>query len=319
VSQGAAVGTLFVVEPGLLTTVQDLGRVGYQRVGVPPSGPMDRAAFMVANRLVGNPAGAAALECTIKGPRLEVRQAATIGVAGAPMGFTINGQEAPSWTALRVRPGDVLAFQMASAGCRAYLAVAGGIDVPLALGSRATYLRGRLGGLGGRALQKGDALPVGKASPEAVREDRRVPPALRPAYPAERECRVILGPQDDRFTSEGIRAFLEGPYDVTPQADRMGYRLKGPEITHARGHDIVSDGIPLGGIQVPGEGQPIVLLVDRQTTGGYTKIATVISVDVGAIGQTRPGHRIRFRRVTLEEAHAALAAEAAWLSRAVQR
>ena len=143
---------------------------------------------------------------------------------------------------------------MASAGCRAYLAVAGGIDVPPVLGSRATYLRGRLGGLGGRALQKGDALPGGSAARGTRSETgRTVPAARRPAYPAERECRVILGPQDDRFTPEGIRAFLEGPYDVTPQADRMGYRLKGPEITHARGHDIVSDGIPLGGIQVPGE------------------------------------------------------------------
>jgi biotin-dependent carboxylase-like uncharacterized protein len=311
------VSALFVVEPGLLTTVQDRGRFGLQRVGVPPSGPLDRAAFVVANRLVGNPDGAAALECTIKGPQLEVRHDAVVAVAGAPMGLTINGQDAPSWTAVRVRPGDVLAFQMAQAGCRAYLAVAGGIDVPLALGSRATYLRGRLGGQGGRALQKGDALPVGPPPAGGVREGRTVPPALRPAYPAERECRVILGPQDDRFTAEGIRAFLEGPYDVTPQADRMGYRLKGPEITHARGHDIVSDGIPLGGIQVPGERQPIVLLVDRQTTGGYTKIATVIGADIGAIGQTRPGQRIRFRQVTLEEAHAALAAEAAWLDRAV--
>ncbi|HEY7140670.1 MAG TPA: biotin-dependent carboxyltransferase family protein [Methylomirabilota bacterium] len=308
---------LVVVDPGLLTTVQDLGRLGYQRVGIPPSGPMDRAAFLVANRLVGNEDGAAALECTIKGPRLEVRQAVVVAVTGAPMGFTINGQGAPAWTGVRARPGDLLGFQMASAGCRAYLAVAGGIDVPLALGSRATYLRGRLGGLGGRALQKGDALALGP-SLGAAREGRTVPPALRPAYPAERECRVILGPQDDRFTPEGIRAFLEGPYDVTPQADRMGYRLKGPEIAHACGHDIVSDGIPLGGIQVPGEGQPIVLLVDRQTTGGYTKIATVIGVDIGAIGQTRPGHRIRFRRVTLEEAHAALAAEAAWLARAFE-
>jgi biotin-dependent carboxylase-like uncharacterized protein len=312
------VSDLVVVDPGLLTTVQDLGRFGHQRVGVPPSGPMDRAAFLVANRLVGNPDAAAALECTIKGPRLEVRQAAVVAVTGAPMGVTVNGQEAPSWTAMGVRPGDVLGFQMASAGCRAYLAVAGGIDVPLALGSRATYLRGRLGGLGGRALQKGDLLPVGPSAPGARCEGRTVPAALRPAYPAERECRVILGPQDDRFTAEGIRAFLEGPYDVTPQADRMGYRLKGPSITHARGHDIVSDGIPLGGIQVPGEGQPIVLLVDRQTTGGYTKIATVIGVDIGAIGQTRPGQRIRFRRVTLEEAHAALVAEAAWLARAVE-
>ena len=309
---------LSVVDPGLLTTVQDLGRFGHQRVGVPPSGPMDRAAFLIANRLVGNEDAAAALECTIKGPRLEVRQAAVVAVTGAPMGFTVNGQEAPAWTAVRVRPGDVLAFQMASAGCRAYLAVAGGFDVPLALGSRATYLRGRLGGLGGRALQKGDALPMGIPVPRAAPESRTVPAARRPTYPAERECRVILGPQDDRFTGDGIRAFLEGPYDVTPQADRMGYRLKGPAITHARGHDIVSDGIPLGGIQVPGEGQPIVLLVDRQTTGGYTKIATVIGVDIGAIGQTRPGQRIRFRQVTLEEAHAALAAEAAWLARAIE-
>jgi antagonist of KipI len=312
-----AVSALVVLDPGLLTTVQDLGRFGYQRVGVPPSGPMDRVAFRVANRLVGNADGTAGLECTIKGPRLEVRRATLLAVTGAPMGFTVNGQEAPTWTAVRVHPGDVVGFQMASIGCRAYLAVAGGIDVPEALGSRATYLRGRLGGLGGRALQKGDALPVGPPATSVASEGQTVPATLRPAYPVERECRVILGPQADRFTPDGIRAFLDGPYEVTPQADRMGYRLKGPEITHARGHDIVSDGIPLGGIQVPGERQPIVLLVDRQTTGGYTKIATVIGVDIGAIGQTRPGHRIRFREVTLEEAHGALAAEAAWLARAV--
>jgi len=311
------VSALLVVDPGLLTTVQDLGRYGHQRVGVPASGPMDRLALVVANRLVGNDDNAATLECTIKGPRLEVREPTIVAVAGAPMGFTVNGQEAPAWTAVGVRPGDVLGFQMASAGCRAYLAVGGGIDVPLVLGSRATYLRGRLGGFGGRALQKGDALPVGLSRAGSAREGRTVPAPLRPTYLAERECRVILGPQDDRFTPEGIQAFLEGPYDVTPQADRMGYRLKGPVITHARGHDIVSDGIPLGGIQVPGEGQPIVLLADRQTTGGYTKIATVIGVDIGAIGQTRPGQRIRFRRVTLEEAHAARAVEAAWLDRAV--
>ena len=308
---------LLVVDPGLLTTVQDLGRLGHQRVGIPPSGPMDRAAFVAANRLVGNPDGAAGLECTIKGPRLEARAAAVVAVTGAPMGFTVNGQEAPAWTAVAVRAGDVLGFQMASVGCRAYLAVAGGVDVPPVLGSRATYLRGRLGGLDGRALRKGDALPVGASAGAVTAAGRSVPSALRPDYPTERECRVILGPQDDRFTSAGVRAFLEGLYEVTPQADRMGYRLKGPVIEHARGHDIISDGIPLGGIQVPGEGQPIVLLVDRQTTGGYTKVATVIGVDIGALGQTRPGHRIRFRRVTLEEAHAALAAEAAWLDRAV--
>jgi allophanate hydrolase subunit 2 len=141
--------------------------------------------------------------------------------------------------------------------------------------------------------------------------------ARRPGYPAEVECRVVLGPQDDRFTPDGIAAFLGGPYEVAPQADRMGYRLKGPAIGHARGHDIISDGIPLGGIQVPGEGQPIVLLVDRQTTGGYTKIATVVSADIARIGQTRPGHRVRFRRVTLAEAHAALRETRTWLDTAL--
>jgi biotin-dependent carboxylase-like uncharacterized protein len=309
------VPALFVVDPGLLTTVQDLGRFGYQRVGIPPSGPMDRTAFVVANRLVGNADGAAGLEMTVKGPRLEARAAALVAVTGADMGFAVNGREAPSWTAVRVHPGDVLGFRMATAGCRAYLAIAGGISVPPALGSRATYLRGRLGGLAGRALQKGDALPVGTPA-SAAREGRTVPAGRRPAYPPEVECRVLLGPQADRFTPEGIAAFLAGAYEVTPHADRMGYRLKGPPIVHARGHDIVSDGIPLGGIQVPGEGQPIVLLVDRQTTGGYTKIATVASVDIGRIGQTRPGHRVRFRRVELAEAHAALRAEAAWLEAA---
>jgi biotin-dependent carboxylase-like uncharacterized protein len=308
------VSDLAVVEPGLLTTVQDLGRPGYQRVGVPPSGPMDRAAFVLANRLVGNPDGAAALECTMKGPRLEFRGETVVAVTGAEMSVTLNGRAAPAWTAVRVQPGDVLAVGMAVAGCRAYLALAGGLDLPPVLGSRATYLRGRLGGVEGRALRKGDVLPLGSPAPApARRAARTVPAGRRPAYPAEVECRVVLGPQADRFTAGGIAAFLAGPYEVTPQADRMGYRLKGPPIAHARGHDIVSDGIPLGGIQVPGEQQPIVLLVDRQTTGGYTKIATVISADIGRIGQTRPGQRVRFRSVTLAESHAALRAEAAWL------
>jgi len=304
------VSDLVVVDAGLLTTVQDLGRPGYQRLGIPPSGPLDRPAFVLANRLVGNPDGAAGLELTLRGPRLEARRECLVAVTGADMGFTVNGQPAAAWTAVRLAAGDVLGFRMVTAGCRAYLAVAGGLDLAPALGSRATYLRGRLGGLDGRPLQKGDGLPVGAPSGSLDRlEGRSVAEAGRPAYAAEVECRVVLGPQDDRFTPDGLAAFLDGPYEVTPQADRMGYRLKGPVITHARGHDIISDGIPLGGIQVPGEGQPIVLLVDRQTTGGYTKIATVISTDIARIGQTRPGHRIRFRRVTLADAHAALRAE----------
>jgi antagonist of KipI len=311
------VSDLVVVDPGPLTTVQDLGRPGHQRLGIPPSGPLDRPAFVLANRLVGNPDGAAGLELTLKGPRLEVRRACRVAVTGADMGLTVNGQAAPAWTAVELAPGDVVAFRMVTAGCRAYLAVAGGLDLPPALGSRATYLRGRLGGFGGRPLQKGDALPIGEPAPGGG-AGRTVPAERRPAYPDAIECRVVLGPQDDRFTPEGLAALLGEPYEVTPQADRMGYRLKGPPITHVRGHDIISDGIPLGGIQVPGDGQPIVLLVDRQTTGGYTKIATVISPDIARVGQTRPGHRVRFRRVSLAEAHAALRAEQAWLDTAIE-
>lgn len=305
---------LIVVDPGPLTTVQDLGRPGYQRLGIPPSGPLDRAAFVLANRLVGNPDAAAGLELTFRGPRLEVRRDCVAAVTGADMAMTVNGRPAPPWTAVRLHPGDVVAFGVAAAGSRAYLAVAGGLDVPPVLGSRATYLRGRLGGVEGRALEKGDALVVGPpARALETLAGRAVAERHRPAYGAAVECRVVLGPQEDRFTPEGVAAFLEGPYEVTLQTDRMGYRLKGPVIAHARGHDIISDGIPLGGIQVAGEGQPIVLLVDRQTTGGYTKIATVISADIGRIGQARSGNRVRFRQVSLAEAHAALREARAWL------
>jgi biotin-dependent carboxylase-like uncharacterized protein len=177
------------------------------------------------------------------------------------------------------------------------------VATPPALGSRATYLRGRLGGIEGRALRKGDTVPLGPARPPAslrLRGDRR------PDYATEPEARVVLGPQDDRFTAAGIAAFLEGPYEMLPQSDRMGARFRGPRIEHARGHDIMSDGIPLGGVQVVGDGQPIVLLVDRQSTGGYTKIATVCSFDIGRVGQVKPGQRLRFRRITVDQAHDAL-------------
>jgi biotin-dependent carboxylase-like uncharacterized protein len=183
---------------------------------------------------------------------------------------------------------------------RIYLALSGGLDVPLALGSRATYLRGRLGGVEGRALRRGDVL---RLFPVPVPPVRRLPAAEIPPLEAEPEIRVVLGPQDDRFTAEGIAAFLGGPYEMLPQSDRMGARLSGPRIAHAHGHDIVSDGIALGAIQVPGDGQPIVLLVDRQSTGGYTKVATVGSFDIGRIGQVKPGQHVRFRAVDVTEAH----------------
>ncbi len=289
-----------VLEPGPQTTIQDLGRPRHLRYGIPPSGPIDRAAFIVANRLVGNADGAAGLECTVMGPRLATETPCAIAVTGAAMPVTVNGAEAPGWTTLVVKPGDVVKLGVARAGVRAYVAFSGGLDVPPVLGSRATYLRGRLGGLGGRALRKDDHLRLFPAPTPAIRRasataiaDLTVPP----------EIRVVLGPQADRFTDDGIAAFLGGEYEMLPQSDRMGARLKGPRIAHARGHDIISDGIALGSIQVPGDGQPIALLVDRQSTGGYTKIATIGSFDIGRLGQVKPGQRLRFRAIDLAEAH----------------
>lgn len=311
---------LRVLEPGLLTTVQDLGRTGYLRYGIPPSGPMDRGAFILANRLVGNPDSAAGLECTLIGPQLEARAECIVAVTGAELPVTVNNQEVPRWTAVHLKAGDVLRLGQAQRGVRAYLAVSGGIEVPAVLGSRSTYLRGHLGGLEGRQLRKGDLLRLGRSevSREAV-EGRQVRTECIRSYSEEPEVRVILGPQADRFTPEGIAAFLEGPYEMLPQSDRMGARLRGPRIAHTRGHDIVSDGVPLGGIQVIGDGQPIVLLVDRQSTGGYTKIATVCSFDIRKVGQVRPGQRLMFRSVSVDEAHATLRAERVRLDAAVAK
>jgi biotin-dependent carboxylase-like uncharacterized protein len=294
---------LFVHDPGPLTTVQDLGRPGHLRVGIPASGPMDREAFLLANRLIGNPDGAAGLECTLIGTRVEFSDERLVAITGADMAPTVNGSPVPAWQALRVHAGDVLRLGPARSGVRAYLAVAGGIDTPPVLGSRATYVRGRLGGLQGRALRKGDRLPLGRVG--AARPWRMRPERV-PAYGGEPELAVVLGPQDDRFTPKGIAALFEGPYQMLPQSDRMGARLQGPFIEHTRGHDIISDGVALGGIQVIGEGQPIVLLADRQSTGGYTKIGTVCSFDIGRLAQVKPGGRLRFRRVTVAEAHAML-------------
>jgi biotin-dependent carboxylase-like uncharacterized protein len=304
-----------VQDPGPLTTVQDLGRPGYLRVGIPGSGPVDREAFVLANRLVGNAPGAAGLECTLLGPRLEFTDARAIALTGADMAPTLNGSPVPCWQSVAVAPGDVLRLTTARSGVRTYIAVSGGIDTPLALGSRATYLRGQLGGLLGRALRRGDAIPLGPAAPAPM---MRVRAERIPAYGVDPEIRVLLGPQDDRFTVRGIEVFLESAYEMLPQSDRMGARLRGPAIEHTSGHDIISDGIPLGGIQVVGDGQPIVLLVDRQSTGGYTKIATVCSFDIGRIGQIKPGQRLRFRRIDLAHAHAELRERQATLEASIE-
>jgi biotin-dependent carboxylase-like uncharacterized protein len=289
-----------VVDPGPQTTVQDAGRRGQLRYGIPPSGPVDARSFVLANRLVGNADGAAALEFTLTGPRLRAEASVTVAVTGADVPVTVNDAPAAAWRTLALAAGDLLRVGPARAGVRGYVAVAGGVEVPPVLGSRSTYLRGRLGGLEGRALRRDDVLRLG--APGRVRP-RAVPPGAIPDWRQEPILRVVLGPQADRFTEEGIAAFLHGAYEVLPQSDRMGARLAGPRIAHARGHDIISDGIALGAVQVPGDGQPIVLLVDRQSTGGYTKIATVCSFDIPRVGQAKPGQRVRFSAVDVAEAH----------------
>jgi antagonist of KipI len=294
-----------ILDPGALTTVQDLGRPGHLRYGIPPSGPIDHVAFVVANRLVGNDDGAAGLECTVLGPRFEAETACAVAVTGAEMPITVNGREAPGWTTVLLAPGDVVKVGAARAGVRAYLAFSGGLDVPAVLGSRSTYLRGRLGGLDGRALRRDDRLALAPAAPPPPRRAR---PRVVPRFDDEPEIRVVLGPQADRFTADGLATFLGSDYEMLPQSDRMGARLRGPRIAHAAGHDIISDGIALGSIQVPGDGQPIALLVDRQSTGGYTKVATVCSFDIGRLGQVKPGRRLRFRAVEREDAQRTLRA-----------
>jgi antagonist of KipI len=292
-----------VLEPGAMTTVQDLGRPGHQRYGIPPSGPVDHQSFVVANRLVGNVDAAAGLECTVLGPRFVAETACALAVTGAEMPLTVNGRESPSWTTLHLNAGDMVKIGPARAGVRGYVAFSGGLDVPAVLGSRATYVRGRLGGLEGRALRKDDRLAL---VPAALAPLRRARARVRPTFGEEPEIRVVLGPQADRFTGDGLRTFLGSAYEMLPQSDRMGARLRGPRIAHTAGHDILSDGIALGSIQVPGDGQPIALLVDRQSTGGYTKVATVCSFDIGRLGQVKPGHRLRFRAIELAEAQRAL-------------
>jgi antagonist of KipI len=290
-----------VVQPGLLTTVQDKGRHGYQQYGVPVSGAMDSYALMVANLLVGNGEGDACLEITVLGPRLRILGDTVVSITGADLSPAVNNNPLPMWEAVKVCSGDTISFSHPKRGCRSYLAVAGGIDVPEVMGSRSTYVKSRLGGLEGRPLRSGDRLRAGETRVEI--SAKKLPPQYIPEYQAENELRVILGPQDDYFTEKGIQTFLHSEYMISIQADRMGCRLEGPPIEHKAGADIISDGVLPGAVQVPGDGLPIILLADRQTTGGYVKIAIVSTVDLPKLAQAEPGDRVKFLQVTEEEAY----------------
>jgi KipI family sensor histidine kinase inhibitor len=298
---------LEVRESGLLTTVQDLGRPGWRRAGVSGSGAMDASALRAANRLVGNAAGAAALECTVAGPRLRFLATTHFAVTGADLSAVLHRDDLGAWPVplgarVLARAGNVLAFGPRRAGSRAYLALAGGIDVPEVLGSRSTDLNAGFGGLGGRALRAGDLVALGRS---AGATEAAGPPALADAA-GEITVRVILGPQDDHFAPEAIAAFLGKAYGLAPESDRVGCRLQGPRLAHRGATEIVTDGMVPGCVQVPPDGQPIVMMAGGPATGGYPKIATVTSADLGALAQLVPGEgRVRFRAVSVEEAQEA--------------
>lgn len=296
-----AVPLLRVESPGLLTTVQDRGRWGHQRDGMVVAGAMDPFAASVANGLVGNGRGAALLEITLLGPVLCALADVRLAVCGGDLSPSVDGQPLPLWKTMTLREGQTLTFGRRRSGARAYLAVAGGLAVPAILGSRATFLRGHLGGLEGRRLQAGDVLEG--ISQQLSSAERGLRPADTPVYSLPAVLRVLPGPHSSAFTDAGRDTFFSAVYTVTPQSDRQGFRLDGPAVARADEADILSEAMPLGGIQVPPDGQPILLMADRQTTGGYPLVGVVIGADVSRAGQLAPGDPVRFQAVTLAEAH----------------
>lgn len=293
---------LKVLAAGLHTTVQDLGRIGWQRLGVPVSGALDAIALRLGNALVGNPPEMAVLEILYGGPTLEVAAGlARVAAAGVGASLLIEGQTRhtlPAWRSVALPQGEVFRIAPGPDSVCAYLAVEGGLAVPSVLGSASTLARAGFGGFDGRALRPGDLVPLAVARAPS-RAEQRLP---RPPAAADRPIRIVLGPQQECFTEEAVALLLGAEFRVSASADRMGMRLDGPRLRHRQGWDIVSDAIATGAIQVPGSGQPVVLLADHQTTGGYPKIATVISADLPLVGRRRPGDALRFAAVTAEEA-----------------
>lgn len=300
--------SITVLNPGLLTTVQDQGRVGYQQFGVSVSGVMDPRSAALANILAGNDQGEAVLECTMMGPQLRFDRGTVIAITGGDLGPTLDGKAVPGYTAVAVKAGQVLKFTAPRAGCRCFIAFAGGLDIPVTMGSRSTYMKAKIGGYQGRKLEKGDQIGLRAPAETLERMEDRV---LRPEFVPQPvyTLQVVLGPQDDAFTDSGIHTFLTETYTVTPEFDRMGCRLDGPAIAHKDSGDIISDGIAFGAVQVPSAGTPIIMLADRQTTGGYTKIGNVITADFRILAQLKTGDKVRFVQVSVEYAQGLLLAQ----------
>jgi antagonist of KipI len=296
-------GSIRIISPGLLTMVQDNGRYGYQQYGVPVSGVMDNYSHRLGNILIGNDEFEAVLEATMVGPKVEFLDDMAIAITGGNLSPAINGRAVPLWETVLVHRGDLLEFGGLKTGCRCYIALSGGIDVPVVMGSKSTYTRANLGGYNGRVLKAGDIVKTGNPGQSiGLLNGRKIPAEHVPDYSDTCEVRVVPGPQDNHFTAEGMKTFLSEQYRVTNQCDRMGYRLQGRPIAHKKGSDIISDGIAMGAIQVTGDGQPIIMMADRQTTGGYTKIANVITADLPKVAQAKPGDIIKFVSVSIDRA-----------------
>ncbi len=293
---------LKVRRAGMLTSVQDLGRWGFQSSGVPVAGAMDLPALRIGNAMLGNPEGAAALEVTLLGPELEVCGGGAAVFAGADLGFSVNGRAVGSWRVVELKSGDVISFTGPKNGCRGNLCFAGGVGVPLVMNSRSTYMRAKIGGFEGRALKNGDVITTGEPSPLWKRLDGfTLPPELNPALPADAPLSLMTGLQEDLFMEEGRATLFSSEYTITSESDRMGCRLDGAKIEHVKGGDIVSDGVPLGAVQIPSHGMPIVMLADRQTTGGYTKIGVLTPLSIEALVQKMPGSAVRFRKASIDD------------------
>lgn len=294
---------MHVIFAGPRTTIQDKGRLGYQNDGFAPSGFIDRIGSRMANVLVNNAETDAVIEFCLAGPMLKFDEEVNLAVCGGDFSLMIGGKEYPAGRAVHVPAGEMVAVKTGSFGTFGSIAVGGGLDIPEVMGSRSTNIRCGIGGFKGRTLQNGDVIPLRNPGYGKQNLSWRRVPERELARPDETlTVRVIPGPQEDMFTEHGIETFYSSEYKVRNQSDRMGYRLKGPKVESKDGCDILSDGIVLGSVQISGTGDPIVMMADRQTTGGYAKIATIINLDIPQFAQLRPGQKVRFEKTTVEEA-----------------
>ncbi|MFO7575685.1 MAG: biotin-dependent carboxyltransferase family protein [Bacteroidales bacterium] len=296
-----------IISSGFFTTIQDGGRYGYRSFGMPVSGAMDFFSHMAGNLLVGNDPREASLECTIKGPEIRFSRRTMIAITGAEMDPMINGKPVEMWTSIIAGRRDKLSFGSITSGTRSYVSFAGGIDVPEIMGSRSTYIRGRLGGYMGRKLEENDRIKIFPAI-ILFRRKRRLPLSLIPEWRKETTLKIIKGVDYDMFSSETSELLLNSAFEVTNYSDRMGIRLSGPFLKHKHKADVISYPLVPGTIQVPGDGNPVIMLADSQTIGGYTQIANIITADIWKTGQLKPGDKVRFGLIEPDEAVRTLSA-----------